>query len=375
LSIHRGLALTALVLLGAAILAACSSTVDLGSPYAGLTPGPTPSARPGAYVWVVGAPDLVLGSLNGGASWRVCHRRSDSDIMKGDLWAVSFGDATHGWAVRRGSGSPTATVLATSDAGATWTWQYPGPKGGRLLAVAAVGATHAWAVGYGKAPGFDYGVLNKGLVIATSDGGTSWKRQHIPAGLSPYRVAFADARHGWLLAEDAAHRPGFVLSTSDGGAHWTVRYGAPAHTRLTGIAAVGTDDCWAVGYREQPQSGFVALTGNGGRAWTEVKSVSPDQLDAVSFPDARDGWAVGLGGTVVVTSDGGATWRVQRTGGNYPLRQVSFSDRRHGWALVGHLALLTTVDGGQSWSVVRPANTHDLLMGLATVDSDSVVGQ
>jgi photosystem II stability/assembly factor-like uncharacterized protein len=98
-------------------------------------------------------------------------------------------------------------------------------------------------------------------------------------------------------------------------------------------------------------------------------------LDAVSFPDAEHGWAVGPGGTVVVTGDGGATWSAQNAGGDYGLVQVSFSDPRHGWALIGHLALLATVDGGKSWSVVRPADTRDALTGLTTVDSRATVGQ
>ena len=116
--------------------------------------------------------------------------------MAGDLWAVAFGDVDHGWAVRRGVASPTATVLATADAGKTWTWQYLGPKKGRLLAVAATDANHVWAVGYqyGKGPG----------PSGEPRGRQRRRRRHLEAaaparGRRPFRVAFADARHGWLL--------------------------------------------------------------------------------------------------------------------------------------------------------------------------------
>jgi photosystem II stability/assembly factor-like uncharacterized protein len=371
MSVRRGLVLATLALL-IGILAGCSA--DLGNDlYSGLAPGPTPPARPGAYVWVVGVPDLILGSSNGGASWKVGHRSTYTDIITGDLWAVAFGDVDHGWAVRRGIGSPRATVLATADAGATWAWQYPGPKNGRLLGVAASGATHVWAVGYQIVKGL--GVEGRGHVIATADGGSSWQRQHLPAGLSPFRVAFADVRHGWILAGDGDHTRYYVLSTSDGGAHWRVSYSAAKGISLAGIAAVGADRCWAVGYGEHPQSGFVARTTDGGRRWSAQAAVSRELLAAISFPDARYGWAVGPAGTVVTTSDGGATWSAQEAGGDFGLTQVSFSDRRHGWALIGHLALLATVDGGTSWSVVRPADTRDGLTGLTTVQSQSVGGQ
>jgi photosystem II stability/assembly factor-like uncharacterized protein len=80
---------------------------------------------------------------------------------------------------------------------------------------------------------------------------------------------------------------------------------------------------------------------------------------------------VGRDGTIVATSDGGATWSEQRTKQRYDLREVAFIDAQRGWALIGHLALLSTVDGGETWSVVRPADTRDLLFGLACVRSET----
>jgi photosystem II stability/assembly factor-like uncharacterized protein len=358
-------------LLGAVLLAGCSA--DSGDPYAALTPGPTPTARPGAYVWVCGAPDLIIGSADGGAAWQVRSRGADGDIMTGDLWGIAFGDTGHGWAVRRGVTRPRATLLATTDAGRTWSEQSPGTRNGRLLAVAATDASHVWAVGEQRLKGF--GDQGKGLVLASADGGATWTRQQLPAGFVPFRVAFADARHGWLIAGGASHFDYHVLATSDGGRHWRLSYSAPKGIALFGVAAVGPDRCWVVGYGEHPQTGFAARTTDGGRHWDPSASVTPKGLLAVSFPDARHGWAVGYDGTVISTTDGGATWQVQDTGGGYGLRQVSFSDRSHGWALIGHLALLTTSDGGRSWSVVRPVNTRDYLTGLTTVDSPLATAQ
>lgn len=190
----------------------------------------------------------------------------------------------------------------------------------------------------------------------------------MPAGVSLFRVAFADVRHGWIL-DGWGNR---VLATTDGGLHWRVSYKAPPGVYLRDIAPLGAKGCLAVGYGEHPQNGFVVRTTDGARHWSSITSVSPEGLLSVSFPDSRHGWAVGYDGTVITTTDGGATWQAQNSGGDYQLEQVSFSDPRHGWALIGHLALLTTSDGGHSWSVVRPADTRDYLTGVATVDSSSV---
>ncbi len=369
-SIHRGLLLATLLLLAAVVAVGCS--VDFGNPQSGLEAGPRPPARPGAYVWVCGGPDLIVGSADGGATWQVHHRRPDGDIMTGDLWAIAFGDAGHGWAVRRGISNPTAAVLATADAGKSWSWQRPGTKGGRLLAVTATDAAHVWAVGYQRPRG--NGDQDRGLVLASTDGGATWTRQRLPAGLQPFRVAFADARHGWLLAGNLDHSSGYhILATSDGGAHWRVSHST--QLKLTGLDAVGAKECWVSGGGYHPQSGVVIRTNDGGGHWQAQTGISSEHLLDVSFPDARHGWAVGRAGTVVATHDGGATWSAQDPGGDYALKQVSFSDSQHGWGRIGLQALLATSDGGHSWSVVKPTNEREVLTGLTTVDSASVAGQ
>ena len=356
------------VLLGAflvtctAFLAACGASH--GAAEITLTPGPPPPARLGAYVWVCGLPDLVIGSADGGHTWQVRHRDASSDLIEGLLWAIAFGDRDHGWAVARGSSRLQARVLTTSDGGRTWSSRYLGVKSGWLYSVAASDARHVWAAGHQSLKA--YGFLGKGLMLASSDGGRTWRRQRLPAGLVPTDVAFADARHGWAIAElnDAAANPYrySVLSTSDGGARWRVRYTAASGETLNALAAVAADHCWAVGYASQQHAGLVVRTADGGLHWSAQRPVPHQDLEGVSFPDARDGWAVGSGGAVLVTHDGGATWAPQHSG-------VSFSDTQHGWALVGGRSLLITSDGGGSWSVLQPEGRGDLLLGITSFAS------
>jgi photosystem II stability/assembly factor-like uncharacterized protein len=356
-----------LTLLGAASLSACASDGEVVG--TALTPGPPPPARPGANVWVCGSPDLVIGSADGGHTWRVRHRDASIELLEGLLWSIAFGERSHGWAVARGTSRSPARVLATTDGGRSWTSQYPGVEGGWLVSVAATDARHVWAVGHqGSAD------LGKGLILASSDGGRTWRRQRLPTGLVPTAVAFADARHGWAVAvEDAADASPpvrySVLSTSDGGAHWRISYSAAAGDVLNGLAAVGADHCWAVGYAEQQRTGLVVHTTDGGLHWNAQRPVPRQSLKGVSFPNAQDGWAVGGGGTVLVTHDGGATWAPQSSGVRVPLRQVSFSDPQHGWALAAARDLLATGDGGKSWSVVRPEGSGHLMLGITSFDS------
>ena len=123
-----------------------------------------------------------------------------------DLSAVTFVDATHGWAVG-GNG----VILATADGGATWSAQSSGSDAG-LSDVAFPDATHGWAVG------------GNGVILATADGGATWSAQSSgsDAGLSD--VAFPDATHGWAVGwQDPGgwvwpRGNGVILATTTGGA-------------------------------------------------------------------------------------------------------------------------------------------------------------
>jgi photosystem II stability/assembly factor-like uncharacterized protein len=99
--------------------------------------------------------------------------------------------------------------------------------------------------------------------------------------------------------------------------------------------------------------GIVLLSDDNGASFRQAKSVPvSSMLTAVTFVDARHGWAVGHWGAILVTDDGGETWRIQRlaTSEDRPLFSVYFFDEKKGVAVGLWSLVLTTVDGGQTWS-------------------------
>ena len=60
--------------------------------------------------------------------------------------------------------------------------------------------------------------FDQGPPIASTDGGTSWVPQGLPASGGVEQLTFTDSQHGWaiLLPNDTLYR------TSDGGTHWTL---------------------------------------------------------------------------------------------------------------------------------------------------------
>lgn len=327
-----------------------------------------PPARPGAYVYATGYPDLIVRSADGGHSWKVVH--GDLATASPDLpmlMACAFADADHGWAVGR-----SGKILATSDAGVSWTAQRAPSSSAILDAVAAVDADHVWAVG--REPDSGGGPSGEGAVLwATVNGGQTWQAQRL-AGVSNLRgVAFADARHGWVVGGDMNGEYGLVLATRDGGEHWTEQ--ARYHlTAFSGVACTDAEHAWAVGGPQQypitpgeTPPPLIAATSDG-RTWTtqlasDANTNAP--LRDVSFVDSSTGWAVGSE-TLLSTTDGGSTWSSHAVEKSWSrMASVSFADAQYGWVLAGDKrSLLMTQDGGATWSRTGPIVEPPTLLSL-----------
>lgn len=132
------------------------------------------------------------------------------------------------------------------------------------------------------------------------------------------------------------------------------RAGAAASTLLA-VAQAGPR-LVAVGER-----GVVLLSDDGGRQWRQARSVpASGTLTALSFADARHGWAVGHWGLVLHTQDGGETWRIQHQEleQDQPLLAVHFADARRGVAVGLWSRVMVTQDGGARWEPVALSARH-----------------
>lgn len=81
-----------------------------------------------------------------------------------------------------------------------------------------------------------------------------------------------------------------------------------ARTALMAVTLAGPRIV-AVGLR-----GHIVYSDDDGKTWTQANVPVSTDLVAVSFADARRGWAVGHGGVVIASADGGSTWTKQMDG-------------------------------------------------------------
>jgi photosystem II stability/assembly factor-like uncharacterized protein len=218
-----------------------------------------------------------------------------------------------------------------------------------LLVAAALAAPPLSAVKF--ADGRNGWAAGSGIILATTDGGRTWRRQH--TGGEAFRsLEFVDAAHGWAVA---ARR---LLRTTDGGGRWA-RVAEPPEP-LERVDFVSATVGWGTG------GGMLSRSGDGGRSWRPVRR----GIDSVCFSDPRTGWAAGHG-SVLRTGDGGRSWRsvfsaprwlAPQTGAAVGCagRLVAYVYFVDGGA-AGNIAQVVyrTVDGGRQW---RPVLAEGMLI-------------
>lgn len=235
---------------------------------------------------------------------------------------------------RRTPGAPSATGVPARDA-------TPAPEPiWRIVGFSFVSPTRGWLVRHDGS-----GAGGGSQVLATLDGGDTWMRENTPATFAPATVHFVDRQHGWLAGSDTAGGS-TMLSTVDGGMTWSPQpLPAGPVTAVTftdarhGWALSRGSACTAQATDCERKPTQVMHTDDGGATWT-ASTVEPATYD-------RGGWSPQLtaldaqrasvltSDAVYATADAGATWSHVGTPGTtcgIP-RQITMIDASLGWAL------------------------------------------
>lgn len=166
---------------------------------------------------------------------------------------------------------------------------------------------------------------------------------------------FLDRSTGVVLGGDLEEGPAALFRTTDGGSTW--RSVAPeVAARLYDVHFPEAREGWAVGL-----AGTVLRTTDRGATWKRVAFPEEAWLASVWFVSPSHGWVAGGGPDGMLlfeTRDAGATWkdardRVPSELRNKSLRDLCFLDDRNGWCAGSAGLLLRTQDGGVHWQAVE----------------------
>ncbi|WP_338759558.1 YCF48-related protein [Massilia sp. METH4] len=150
---------------------------------------------------------------------------------------------------------------------------------------------NAYLTGLAQAGKRLVGVGERGIIVLSDDGGTTWRQAKSPTSVTLAAVQFPTPTQGWAVGHY-----GVILHSADGGESWT--------RQLDGMQAAQLALADAQS-RSAP--------GDDGRYLAEAKRLVADGADkpflGVHFADARNGFAVGAYNLAFRTRDGGKTWQ------------------------------------------------------------------
>lgn len=122
-----------------------------------------------------------------------------------------------------------------------------------------------------------------------------------------------DSSTGWAVGNT-----GLILKTTDGGSTWNSQTSGTT-TNLRSVHFADANQGWAVGV-----SGLILISTDGGTSWTQETSGVSTELRRVFFVNANTGYAVGATGTILKRTSGPTTFVVTNTNdsGTGSLRQA-----------------------------------------------------
>jgi photosystem II stability/assembly factor-like uncharacterized protein len=232
----------------------------------------------GSDLIAVGELGTILRSSASGGDWQRVTVPTTATLT-----GVSFApDGRHGWAVGH-----DALVLATSDGGSSWNRQFQGDNlQDSFLDVLALDARQVIAIGA------------YGLCLVTRDGGATWSRQKlIEEDNHLNRLTRGPDGTLYLAGEH-----GTLLRSADAGAHWT-RLAAPYDGSFYGILPVDAHTLLAYGLR-----GRVFRSIDDGATWRPIATPQPVLLATSLRLSATEILLAGQARTLLVSHDGGVTF-------------------------------------------------------------------
>lgn len=205
-------------------------------------------------------------------------------------------------------------------------------------------------------------VGDRGTVMLTNDGGSSWSTEDAETEMALLDVAVGDDR---MIA---VGQMGLVL-VRVGGGEWEERY-VDTHERLLSVALHDDGLAVAVG-----GFGTMRISVDGGSTWTTpdmdfssfVDEGYDPHLYAVEITEAGRIMVAGEFGLIVVSDDRGDSWRLVRQG-DESLSAFHVRPDGVGFAVGQNGIVLRTVDAGENWERVDPDLGGNLLGVSSTPD-------
>lgn len=258
-------------------------------------------------------------------------------------------------------------VLRTTDGGTTWSLVTAPATGYDNYSIDAVDANTAWVNCTESSSGINM------RVYKTTNGGTSWTQQLQDPPAWGNAVKFADANNGIATGDPGAGSNYFSLwRTTNGGTNWIAVETSQMPQAVAGEMGV-TNSLFILGNTvwfgtASDNAGYfprVYKSTNLGVSWTasgNIAGLNGGYLFSLAFKDQNNGVGVSLGGQACVTTDGGVNWTVNTVNTAVALRWVDLIPGTTAYVTVGGPTatgyVYVSKDNGATWvQNTLPAST------------------
>lgn len=263
----------------------------------------------GDNIWVAGGEGLVARSYDEGRTFQ----EADAGVKDGLNDICVRGERI--WVVGDGG-----VIVRSTDSGRSFIKSYYTSR----YKNAGNGAGDSGAIDLYSAQFTDrdygYVVGDKGLILATTNGGLSWREQRSGSDAQLFHLGF-QGNKGWVVGTG-----GVILHTDDAGRNWYPQHSGSTED-LNRVYLISDRVGLITG-----DNGLLLRTENGGATWERVSLNVREPLFGMSFIDKKTGWVVGYQGRIIRTYDGGRNWVEQDSGTTGDLFSVSFYKNR-GYAI------------------------------------------
>ncbi len=196
--------------------------------------------------------------------------------------------------------------------------------------------------------------------VGTTGGGgdTVWTELNSPTTLPLNDVRFWDENLGWAGGDQG------ILRTTDGGDSWTL---TGTSDDVEAVFFASATEGWVCG-----NDGMLLHSANGGQSWSPQNSGAGDKIRDIWFADNMNGWACGRNGLLIHTTNGGQNWNPQSSPATDDLYAIHMLDAQNGWIAGKDGLILNTANGGSSWEIQlsAPNGEEDEFEGLFALDAD-----